>query len=96
MLEIQGNYNISPRFDNGPTQSAFLNCPVGITCRESFNYIAEHPTDHQGSVQVFKYLIGLKEFQLIWHTVSRAFGWSVEKKDGQAEKKQTKEEYQYC
>ena len=43
-------------------------------------YIAEHLTDRQGSIRLFQYLFGLKEFQSIWHLVSKAFGM-VSRKD---------------
>ena len=70
---IVGQYD-NPGFDNGPRQSGLLHSPVGIACRGSFVYIAEHPTDRQGSIRLFQYLAGLREFQSIWHLVSKAFG----------------------
>ena len=51
-------------FDNVPTQSGLLHSPVGITCRGSSVYITEHPTDRQGSIRLFEYLPGLKEFSV--------------------------------
>ena len=63
----------NPGFDDGPTQSRIIHSPVGIACRESSVYIAEHPTDDQGSIRPFQYLADLKEFQSIWHLVSKAF-----------------------
>ena len=66
----------NPGFDDGPTQSGIIHSPVGIACRESSVYIAEHPIDDQGSIfiRLFQYLAGIKEFQSIWHLVSKAFG----------------------
>ena len=69
----------NPGFDDGPTQSGFLHSPVGIVCRGSSVYIAEHPTDRQGSIPLFQYLAGLKEFQSIWHLVHKAFGMASRK-----------------
>ena len=43
-------------------------------------YIAEHLTGRQGSIRLFQYLFGLKEFQSIRHLVSKAFGM-VSRKD---------------
>ena len=37
-------------FDDGPTQSGLIHSPVGIACRELSVYIAEYPTDVQGSI----------------------------------------------
>ena len=68
-------------FGNGATQSGLIHSPVGIACRGSSVYIAEHPTDRQMSIQLFQYLAGLKEFQLIWHLANKAFGM-VSKKEG--------------
>ena len=68
---IVGQYN-NPGFYDGPTQSRLLHSPVGIACRGSSVYIVQHPTDGQGSIQLFQYLAGLKEFQSIWHLVSKA------------------------
>ena len=73
-LELKvGEYD-NPGFDNRPTQSELLQSPVGIACKRSSVYIAEHPTDRQGFIRLFQYLAGLKEFQLIWHLVHKAFG----------------------
>ena len=68
---IVGQYN-NPGFDDEPTQSRLLHSPVEIACGGSSVYIAEHPTDHQGSIRLFQYLAGLKEFQSMWHLVSKA------------------------
>ena len=67
---IVGQYD-NPRFNDRPTQSGLLHCPVRIACRGSSVYIAEHPTDCQGSTRLFQYLAGLKEFQSIWHLVGK-------------------------
>ena len=64
----------NPGFDDGPTQSRLIHSPVGIACRESSVCIAEHFTDRKGCIRLFQYLAGLKEFQSIWHPVSKAFG----------------------
>ena len=68
---IVGQYN-NPGTDDGPTQSRLLHSPVGIACRGSSVYIVEHPTDRQGSIRLFQYSAGLKEFQSIWHLVNKA------------------------
>ena len=60
--------------------SAHFTSPAGLASRGSSVYIAEHPVDHQGSIRVFQHLHGLKEFQIIWHEVSRSFGM-VSKKE---------------
>ena len=39
----------------------------------------------QGRIRLFQYLAGLKEFQSIWHLVSKAL---VEKRDGQTQRNQ--------
>ena len=57
-----------------------LHSPVGIACRRSSVYIAEHPTDRQESIRLFQYLFGSKVFQSIWYLVSKAFGM-VSRKD---------------
>ena len=73
---IVGQYN-NPGFDDGPTHSRLLHSPVGIACRGSPVYIVEHPTDGQGSILLFEYSAGLKEFQSIWQgIVSRKEGWT--------------------
>ena len=72
LMSLLASQYDTPRSDDGPTQCAFLNYSVGMTCKDI--YIAEHPTDHQGSVRVCQYLMGLKDFQLIWHEVGRPFG----------------------
>ena len=61
---IVGHYG-NPGFDHGPTQSRLLHSSVGIACRGSSVYIAEHPTNRQGSIRLFQYLSGLKELQSI-------------------------------
>ena len=48
--------------DDGPTQSRLIHSPVGIACRGSSVYIAEHFTDRQECIRLFQYLAGLKEF----------------------------------
>ena len=70
---IVGQYD-NLGFDDGPRQSRLLHSPVGIVCRGSSVYIAEHPTDRQRSIRPFHCLFGSKEFQSIWHLVSKAFG----------------------
>ena len=70
---IAGQYNTSG-FEDGPLEIARLNCPVGLACRGTSVYVAEHPDDHQGSVRIVQYLEGLKRFQVIWNLVSKAFG----------------------
>ena len=42
---IVGQYD-TPRFHDGPTQGAFLNYSVGMTCKGLSIYIPEYPTDH--------------------------------------------------
>ena len=54
---IVGEYD-NPGFDDGPTQSGLLHSPVGIASRGSSVYIAEHPTDRQGSILLFRHLAG--------------------------------------
>ena len=71
----------NPGFDDGPTQSRLIHSSVGIARRGSSVSIAEHFTDRQGCIRLFQYLAGLKEFQLIWHLVSKAFG-IVSRKEG--------------
>ena len=61
--------NDNAKFDDGPTQSGLLHSPVGIACRRSSVYITEHLTDGQGSIRLFQYLYGLKEFQSIWQGI---------------------------
>ena len=77
---IVGEYD-NPGFDDGRTQSRLIHSPVGIACRGSSVSIAEHFTDCQGCIRLFQYLPGLKEFQSIWHLVSKAFGM-VSRKEG--------------
>ena len=61
---IVGEYD-NPGFDDGPTQKSTCPLPVGIACRGSSVYIAEHFTDRQGCIRLFQYLVGLNEFQSI-------------------------------
>ena len=77
---IAGEYD-NPKFDDGPTQSRLIHSPVGIAWGGSSVNIAEHFTDRQGFIRLFQYLAGLKEFQSIWHLVSKAFGM-VSRKEG--------------
>ena len=50
-----GQYD-TPGIDDRPTQSAFLNYPLGIIYRKPSIYIAEHPNDPQGrSILVLQY-----------------------------------------
>ena len=42
-----------------------MHSPVGIACRGSSVYIAEHFTNRQGCIRLFQYLVGLKEVQSI-------------------------------
>ena len=85
---IVGKHN--PAFDDGPTQSGVLHSSVGIACRESSVYIAEHPTDLQGFIRLFQYLAGLKEVQSIWHLVSKVSGMVSGKRDVQIQMNQMK------
>ena len=78
---IVGHYDNPELFDDGPTQSGLLHSSVRITCRVSSVYITEHPNDRQGSIRLFQYLAGLKEFQSIWHLVSKAFGMVSRKEE---------------
>ena len=77
---IAGEYD-NPGFDDRPTKSRLIHSPIGIAWRGSSVYIAEHFTDRQGCIRLFQYLAGLKEFQSIWHLVSKAFGM-VSRKEG--------------
>ena len=43
---IAGQYNTS-EFEDGPLEIGLLNCPVGLSCRGTSIYVAEHPDDHQ-------------------------------------------------
>ena len=61
---IVGEYDHA-EFDDRPTQSRLIHSPVRIARRGSSVYIAQHFTYCQGCIQLFQYLIGLKEFQLI-------------------------------
>ena len=70
---IVGEYD-NPGYDVGPTQSRIIHSLLGIACKGSSVYIAEHFTDRQGCIRLFQYLAGLKEFQSIWHLLSKAFG----------------------
>ena len=88
-MKVVGEYD-SPEFNDGPTQSGFdnrsaqsgfLHSSVGIACKGSSVYVADHPTDRQGSILLFQYLAGLKEFQSIWYLVRKAFGM-VSRKEG--------------
>ena len=75
---IVGEYD-NPGFDDG--SSALLHSSIGIACRGGSSvYIAEHPTDRQESIRLFQYLAGLREFQSMWHLVSKAFGMVSRKK----------------
>ena len=67
--------------DQHKQQSRLIHSLVRIACRASSVYIAEHFTDRQGCIRLFQHLAGLKEFQLIWHLVSKAFGM-VSRKEG--------------
>ena len=81
LIAIAGQYD-NQGFDNVPTQSGLLHSPVRITCRGSSVYITEHPTDRQGSIRLFEYLPGLKEFSVdmapgqqgIWDSTKE--GWT--------------------
>ena len=64
---------IQDNLDDGPTRSGLLHSSVRITCRGSSVYITEHPNGREGFIRLFQYLAGLKEFQSIWHMVSKAF-----------------------
>ena len=86
---IVGEYD-NPGFDDGPTQCRLIHSPVGIAWRGSSVYIAEHFTDRQGCIPLIQYLAGLKEFQSIWHLVSKAFGMVSKKRDGQTQRNQMK------
>ena len=77
---IVGQYD-GPGFDDGPTQNGLLHSPVGIAHRGSSVDIAEDPTGRVGSIRLFQYLAGLKEFKSIWHLVSKVF-WMVSRKKG--------------
>ena len=70
---IVGEYD-NPGFDDGPIQSRLIHSPIGIACRGLSVYNAEHFTDRQECIRLFQYLAGLKEFQSIWHLLSKAFG----------------------
>ena len=87
---IVGEYD-NPGFDDGPTtQSRLIYSLVGIARRGSSVSIAEHFTDRQGCIRLFQYLPGLKEFQSIWHLVSKAFGM-VSRKEGWTTPKESNE-----
>ena len=47
-------------------------------------------TDRQGCIRLFQCLAGLKEFQSIWHLVSKAFGM-VSRKEGWTNPEESKE-----
>ena len=49
------------------------------------------PLDRQGSIRLCQYLAGLKEFQSIWHMVSKAFGM-VNRKEGCTNREESNEE----
>ena len=70
---VAGKYD-EQGFDDGPLELAFLNSPVGICCRGSSIYVAEHPKEHTGSIRMIQNMKGLGEFQSIWREISAAFG----------------------
>ena len=65
---ILGHINDSDQTD-GPSNSAKLCFPAGVTVRGACLYVAEHPSEFQGAIRMACF-----RFQSTWHDIAESMG----------------------
>ena len=70
---ILGHIN-DPDQTDGPSNSAKLCFPAGVTAGGACLYVAEHPSEFQGAIRMACSLKGLVRFQVTWHDIAESMG----------------------
>ena len=63
-----------PGQSDGPSGSAKLCYPAGLTARGACLYIAEHPSEIQGAIRMACSIEGMVRFQSTWREIAEGMG----------------------